>query len=122
MVKITTVMVSPTKRLFLNGLYDTRERGLCREGQPRCQDGALIQRNTEPSVELCDDLDNDCDGRSDEDFSALGSACAVGQGARLRQGIMGCDLNNEGEGIRLGPVLLNLRLSAVTKSTMTVMV
>ena len=83
--------------VFERTLCDTRERGLCQEGHPRCQDGALIcQRNAEPSVELCDDLDNDCDGRSDEDFPALGSACAVGQGACLRQGIMGCDLNNEG--------------------------
>ncbi|MBU0757147.1 MAG: hypothetical protein KKF44_03725, partial [Nanoarchaeota archaeon] len=33
-----------------------------------------------PGTEVCDGLDNDCDGTSDEDYSDLGNSCSAGVG------------------------------------------
>lgn len=41
-------------------------------------------------VELCDALDNDCDGDTDEDFSTLGGACQLGVGACENAGFIVC--------------------------------
>ena len=41
-------------------------------------------------VELCDGLDNDCDGNVDEDFGNLGDVCSVGSGECRTQGVYVC--------------------------------
>lgn len=41
--------------------------------------------------ELCDGRDNDCDGRVDEPFGSLGSACLVGLGECVAGGQVECD-------------------------------
>ncbi len=76
----------------------------CREGRGLCaRDGVRVcgERDEggqgivcdvvlgEPADEVCDGLDNDCDGVTDEDLG-LDERCAVGVGACLREGVVVC--------------------------------
>ena len=40
--------------------------------------------------ERCDDIDNDCDGQTDEGFDGIGEACRVGLGQCTNDGILEC--------------------------------
>ena len=51
-----------------NNACDTGELGVCSDGRERCVHGwTQCLRLVDPSAELCDDLDNDCDGPADEE-------------------------------------------------------
>ena len=70
--------------------------GVCqRAGVRVCnEDGSGVTCNAAPGLgdrEICDRLDNDCDGRTDEDWPTLGDACQIGSGLCHRSGIFVCD-------------------------------
>ena len=54
-----------------------------------------------PATEVCDAMDNDCDGSTDEGF-ALGQVCTVGVGACQRSGVTVC--NAAGTGVQCDAV------------------
>jgi hypothetical protein len=69
--------------------------GAClRQGEQVCLpngDLACDARPGQPVDEICDGLDNDCDGSVDEDVPASGQ-CAAGQGACRREGALECNV------------------------------
>ncbi|MBI3183501.1 MAG: putative metal-binding motif-containing protein [Myxococcales bacterium] len=75
----------------------TGELGVCAPGTNQCQGGVTkCVRNVNPSAELCDGLDNDCDNLADETFSNLGQACNSGVGVCQRSGGFVCKADKTG--------------------------
>lgn len=79
----------PKRRLFKfppgkNGDADGDDKTV-KEGDCDDQDPTVYPQ----APELCDTIDNDCDGKIDEDFP-LGTACTVGIGACARSGTTIC--------------------------------
>ncbi len=67
--------------------------GPCRRVLPACLDGEEVE--CDPLVgalpdELCNNIDDDCDGRTDEDTTIDGQSCGVGVGACARAGTARC--------------------------------
>jgi hypothetical protein len=72
--------------------------GVCmRDGQLACDANGQVVCNAQPGnpqEETCDNSDQDCDGRVDEDFNA-GAACQRGIGACNRVGQLACDASGQ---------------------------
>ncbi|MEE2789802.1 MAG: MopE-related protein, partial [Myxococcota bacterium] len=85
--------------------------GQCRQpGVNRCEDGAEVPVCVElpPGDELCGDtLDNDCDGKVDEGFEALGTACSNGLASCRREGVFTCNAARDALvcGADAGPII-----------------
>ncbi len=75
------------------------DQGSCEPGEQRCAAGrwGACEGGRGPQAELCNGLDDDCDGEVDEDFPTLGQRCGSAQGvcrpgrlACTEEGLLGC--------------------------------
>ncbi len=72
---------------------NTGRPGVCASGETACTSGSVTcVGDTAPGelAEICDGLDNDCDGGRDEGFPGLGTACTAGLGICARTGVVEC--------------------------------
>ncbi|MBM4321805.1 MAG: hypothetical protein FJ125_18175, partial [Deltaproteobacteria bacterium] len=70
-------------------------QGICaRPGIQLCTaDGQGTACDAEPGLpgeEICDGLDNDCNGSADDGFPGLGQPCSSGRGSCARMGVLRC--------------------------------
>ena len=58
--------------------------------------GGLICQGRQPTAELCNGTDDDCDGMTDEGFTGLGTSCSAGSGGCQRFGVIRCTADGTG--------------------------
>jgi len=69
---------------------NTGEPGVCAAGTEICQGGTLsCEPNVGPSTEICDGLDNDCDGAADETFDLGNDRLNCGTCGNVCEGVRG---------------------------------
>jgi cysteine-rich repeat protein len=65
--------------------------GICNLGTTVCQSGVLVcVQNVQPTAEVCDGLDNNCNGQVDEGNPGGGGACNTGQPGVCAAGTLIC--------------------------------
>ena len=76
-----------------NGMACFTEReGVCGAGLTQCVRGVNeCQPQNEPGNEVCDGLDNDCDGQADELAPGADMPCGTGFGGACEMGLTACD-------------------------------
>ncbi|MFT3841637.1 MAG: putative metal-binding motif-containing protein [Myxococcaceae bacterium] len=73
------------------GACSTGQSGVCAAGTLTCGSGTIsCVRNVAPSTEKCDNLDNDCNGQTDETWPTKGQPCTAGMGVCMRDGGFVC--------------------------------
>lgn len=75
------------------GPPDTKLVGVCKAGLQTCSGGAwaACEGHVIPTIETCNNLDDDCDGAIDENISGLGGPCGVqGQLGECANGKIAC--------------------------------
>ena len=72
--------------VFANGLAASRNQEVCDGVDNDCN--GLTDDNA--AAELCDGLDNDCDGQTDEDFSGVGGSCDGADPDQCAEGVLQC--------------------------------
>ena len=71
---------------------NTGQPGACASGATACVNGAVAcQQTVQPGVEICDNLDNNCDGNTDEGNPGGGAYCNTGLLGTCRDGATDCN-------------------------------
>ena len=74
-----------------NVACNTGNQGVCAAGTTACTNGSLLcNQNTQASTEVCDGIDNDCDGGTDENNPGGGVACNTGNPGVCAAGTTSC--------------------------------
>jgi hypothetical protein len=74
-----------------NVACSTGQPGVCGPGTTQCSGGAIqCQQNVAASGEVCDGLDNDCDGAADEGDPGGGGMCITGNPGICASGVNHC--------------------------------
>ncbi len=69
----------------------TGQPGVCAAGTLQCQSGTLVcTANVQPSTEVCNTLDDDCDGTADEGNPGSGGSCTTGLAGACAAGTYRC--------------------------------
>ncbi len=91
--------------------------GCLREGFRVCTEAGDLACNVtagEPRAEVCNDIDDDCDGTVDEGYAELlGEPCTVGLGVCARESIYQCDPEGRGGGYAFEGIRQNVPLEEI---------
>jgi hypothetical protein len=70
---------------------DTTKQGVCAAGTTACTGGSIVcNQNVQPSAEVCDGLDNNCNGQADEGNPGGGLSCTTSKPGICSAGTTAC--------------------------------